>query len=142
MAVRKPLVAIAGVLAELPAGDTISESVIQFVIDGGGVAITTGIKGDLIDLPACVIVGWTIVADQTGSIVIDVWKDTYANFPPVDADSIAASALPTLSSATKNQNSTLTGWTTTINSGDTLRFNVDSASTVTRVTVCLRVRKA
>ena len=32
----------------------------------------------------------------SGSIVIDVWKDTYANFPPIVADTITASAKPTL----------------------------------------------
>ena len=89
----------------------------------------------------CTINRATLVADQTGSIVIDIWKDTYANFPPVDADSITASAPPTLSSAVKSQDSTLTGWTTTITTGDILRFNVDSITTITRVTLSLKVTK-
>ena len=82
-----------------------------------------------------------MLADQTGSIVVDIWKDTYANFPPTDADSITASATPTLSSAIKAQNNTLTGWTTSIVAGDILRFNVDSATTVQRVSIILQVRK-
>ena len=82
-----------------------------------------------------------MLADQSGSIVVDIWKDTYANYPPVDGDSITASAVPTISTATKSQNTTLTGWTTAIAAGDTLRFNVDSATTVTRVTVSLKVTK-
>lgn len=114
---------------------------ITFVIDGGGAAITTGIKGDL-EIPfGCVIQRATLLADQSGSIVIDIWKDTYANYPPTDADSITASAPPTISSATKSQDSTLTGWTTTITAGDILRFNVDSITTVQRVTLSLKVRK-
>ena len=110
-------------------------------IDGGGSAITTGIVADIQVPYACTIESATILADQSGSIVIDVWKDTYANYPPTDADSIAASAVPTLSSATKSTDTTLTGWTTSIASGDTLRFNVDSASTVTRVVLILKVKK-
>lgn len=111
----------------------------EFVIDGGGSAITTGVKGYL-EVPFdCTISAVTMLADQTGSIVIDVWKDTYANYPPTDADSITASAVPTISSAVKSQDSTLTGWTTALTEGDILGFNVDSATTVTRVTISLKV---
>lgn len=108
---------------------------LTFVIDGGGSAITTGIKGD-VEVPfACTINQVTLLADTSGSIVVDIWKDTYANYPPTGADSITASAKPTISAATKSQDSTLTGWTTSVTAGDILRFNVDSAATITRVTV-------
>jgi hypothetical protein len=115
---------------------------LTFIIDGGGSAITTGQKGHL-ELPfACTITGWTILADQSGSIVVDVWKDTYANFPPTVADTIAGSEKPTLSSVQKNQDLTLTTWTTSVAAGDILAFNVDSVSTVTRVTLSLKVTKS
>lgn len=109
------------------------------VIDGGGSAITTGVKGDVSLDFACTIQGWTLLADQSGSIVIDIWKDLYANYPPTVADTITASAKPTISSATKATSTTLTGWTTAIAAGDTLRFNVDSATTVQRVTLMLKL---
>jgi hypothetical protein len=112
---------------------------INFVIDGGGAAITTGVKGDVIVDYACTIQSVTLLANESGSIVVDIWKDSYANFPATDADSITASAVPTLSSADKSQDATLTGWTTSITAGDHLRFNVDSATTCTRVTVALKV---
>lgn len=112
-----------------------------FVIDGAGSAVSTGVKGDLQVPFACTITEWTLLADTTGSVVVDVWKDTYANYPPVVGDSITASAKPTISSSNKGNSSTLTGWTTTVAAGDILRFNVDSASTITRVSVNLRVRK-
>lgn len=115
---------------------------ITYVIDGGGAAITTGIKGDFSVPAGCTITSVTALADQTGSITIDIWKDTYANFPPTDADSITSAAPVTISSATKATDSTLTGWTTSISAGDILRFNVDSASTVTRVTLEIRVTKS
>ncbi len=114
---------------------------IPFIIDGGGSAITTGVKGYL-EIPFdCTITQATALADQSGSIVVDVWKDTYANYPPTDADSITASAPITISTATKSQDSTLTGWTTSITAGDIIGFNVDSASTVERVTISLKIKK-
>jgi hypothetical protein len=111
------------------------------VIDGAGSAVTTGLKGFLRIPYACVINSVDIVADQTGSAVIDIWADSYANFPPAVGDSIVASAKPTLSSAQKSQNATLTGWTTSLSEGSYLAFNVDSAATVTRITLTLKVTR-
>jgi hypothetical protein len=117
-------------------------STLNFVIDGDGATIATGIKGDLVVDFACTITGVTLLADQSGSIVVDVWKDTYANFPPTDADSITASAPPTITTATKSQDTTLTGWTTSIAAGDILRFNVDSVTSIQRATVALTVARS
>jgi hypothetical protein len=115
---------------------------LTFIIDGGGSAITTGQKGH-IEIPfACTITGWTLLADQSGSIVIDVWKDTYANFPPTVADTITGTEKPTLSSVQKNQDLTLTTWTTAVSAGDILAFNVDSVATVTRATLGIRAQKS
>ena len=115
---------------------------VGITIDGGGSAITTGVKG-YIEVPyACTINQVTLLADQSGSCVIDVWKDTYANYPPTVADTITASAKPTITAATKSQDATLTGWTTSITAGDILGFNVDSASTITRVHLILKVTKS
>jgi hypothetical protein len=114
---------------------------IPIVIDGGGAVITTGVKGD-IEIPFdMTITGWTLLADQSGSIVIDIWKDTYANYPPVVGDSITASDKPTISSSNKAQDFAPTGWTTAVTAGDTLRFNVDSITTCQRVTLVLRGTK-
>ncbi len=112
---------------------------LEFIIDGGGSAITTGIKGDLYIPFDCTITAATLLADQSGSIVVDIWKDTYANYPPTGADAITASAKPTITTATKSTDATLTGWTVTVTAGDTLRFNVDSITTLTRATLALDV---
>ena len=114
---------------------------ITFVIDGGGSAITTGLKGFLRIPFACTIERVTLLADQSGSIVIDIWKDTYTNFPPDNADSITASAPPTITTAVKSSDITLTDWTVVITAGDILAFNVDSITTIERVTVALKVTK-
>jgi hypothetical protein len=118
---------------------------VQFVIDGGGAVIGTGLKGTLHFDFACVIQEVTMLADQTGSIVVDIWKTSYANYAPgthpVVGDSITGAAVPTISSGVKQQDSTLTGWTTALAIDDTLSFNVNSASAVTRVTIDLKVQR-
>jgi hypothetical protein len=116
-----------------------SPAEIDFIIDGGGSVITAGVKGYVRVPFDCTITAVRMLADVSGSIVVDIWKDTYANYPPVNADSITASANPTLTSSIKSENTTLTGWTTAITAGDILAFNVDSATTVTRVTVALAI---
>lgn len=114
---------------------------LDFIIDGGGSVITPGIKGDVRIPVAMTITGVRLYADATGSAVVDIWKDTYANFPATVADSITASAKPTLSTANKYEDTTLTGWTKSLSAGDVLRFNVDSASTITRLTVSLSMTR-
>ena len=113
---------------------------IEFLIEGAGSTITTGIKGDLIVPYNCVISGWALYADQIGSIVIDVLKSTPAAFPPTV--SITGTDIPTLSSQTNALSVALTGWTTTLNTNDVLRFKVNSATTITRVTISLKITKS
>ena len=103
---------------------------------------TTGAKALMYRVPfACTIVGWEIVSATgvSGSVVIDIWKDTYANYPPVVADSITGSAKPTISSAIKAQSTTLTGWTTSLAAGDYVEVYVDSVATITNVTLTLLI---
>lgn len=112
---------------------------ITAVIDGGGSTITTGIKGDFRVPVACTITGVSALADQSGSIVVDAWVDTLANFPPTDADTITASAPITISSATNSEDTTLTGWDTALAAGDIIRFNVDSVTSIQRLTISITV---
>lgn len=118
-------------------------TVVLFNMYGNGSVLPTGSLSQTdISIPFnCQITSWTLLADQTGSMVIDLWKDNYGNYPPTVADTITAAAKPTLSSALKNTNSTLTGWTVTITAGDTIRFNIDSVSSITRAVLALSLRK-
>ena len=126
-----------------PAGaDSNPDRAIGYTIDGGGSVIATGLVGPGLYIPYdCTIQSVTMLADRTGSIVVDIWRDSYANYPPTVADSIVASAKPTISSATKSQDTTLTGWTASISSGDVLRFNVDSVTDIQKLTIILKVTK-
>jgi hypothetical protein len=116
---------------------------IGITIDGAGAVITTGVKGFIYIPFNCMIVAATLMSTDastlTGSIVIDVWKDIFANYPPTVADTITASALPTLSTAKSSQDTTLTGWNKTVRAGDVIGFNVNSVTTLQRVTLQLTV---
>lgn len=119
-------------------GANIGVGQVEFIMGNGVSAITTGIQGDIKFPFACTITQVDLLADQTGSIVVDLWKDTYANYPATVADTITASAKPTISSATKATDSTLTGWTKSVASGDIIRINVDSITTCTRVALVIK----
>jgi hypothetical protein len=105
--------------------------VIRYEVGDGANAITASAALDRwLQIPfACTITKAVLTADASSSAVVDVWKDTDANFPPTVADTITASAKPTLSSASKASDSTLTGWTKTITAGDWIKFHIDSVST-------------
>lgn len=115
---------------------------IEVIIDGNGFAITTGYKG-IVSVPKnCTIVRATILSDQSTSTVLDIWKCTYAEYDggathPVNGDSITATAPLTISSATKEDDSTLTGWTTSLSKGDILGFNIDSNNNSQILNICL-----
>jgi len=126
---------------------------IEFVIDGGGSALTTSTcsftSGQLcvLEVPfACTITAARLFADQTGSVVIEIAKTTYSSYAPgthpVSGDKITSSTPPTISSAAKAQDTTLTSWTTSVSAGDVLGFSVTSATTITRVTVSLTCVKS
>lgn len=110
-------------------------------IGNGVIPITTGVKSYVTVPYSGVITGWELLSTATGSIVIDVWKDTYDNYPPTLSDSICGIDKPTLSSQIKNNNNILTAWSTSITEGDIIAFNVESASVVTQVTLTLKINK-
>ena len=118
--------------------DITIQTAIEFVIDGGGSTIATGIKGDFRLPYTFTPTEWAIFADQNGAIQIDVWKDNYTNFPPVDADSVTASAPLAIPATTNKWASTaLTGWNTTWAEDDIIRINVDSVTNIQRCTVVI-----
>jgi hypothetical protein len=114
---------------------------LEVFFDGNGAVLPTGIYGDVrLDFP-CTIVSHTLLSVQTGSIVIDIWKDTFTNFPPTVGDTITAAAKPTLSAANKSEDTTLTGWSKTTAAGSILRFNIDSVSSIFQATLVLKLKR-
>jgi hypothetical protein len=115
----------------------VAPRVLPVVFDGLGAPLTTGIKGDVAIHFDALLVRWRLLADEIGDLQIDVWKTTYAAFPPTVADTITGGDIPQLTAQQKNESTLLTGWTTDVNDGDVLRFHIDSAATITRATLLL-----
>lgn len=108
-------------------------------IDGGGSAITTGTKG-YVEVPySGTIIEWKIIADLSGSMVFDIWKSNASI--PTNANSITASAKPTLTTAQRATSTTLTGWTTAVSVNDVFGFEVESASTVTKAVLIVVIQQ-
>ena len=108
---------------------------IGITIDGGGSAITTGVKGYIVVPNSRTITGWYVVGAPSGSIVVDVWKAS-ASIPTV-ANTITGTEKPTLSSSQYNSDLSLSSWTTALVANDVIVFNVDSATTITKATIVI-----
>lgn len=112
---------------------------IEVVIDGGGAAITTGKKVQ-IEMPFPVTLSrYTMIADQAGACVIDVNRSTYSGFPTTV--SICGSGKECTITATnqKAQDTDISDWTdVTLDEGDIVEFEIDSCTTITRVTLSLK----
>jgi len=116
-----------------------TETGISGVIGDGTNVISTGVAIG-VEVPHDMLltsVRIMAIDGLTGSIKIDIWKDTYSNGAPTDADTITGANEPEISSGTKDEDTTLTSWTKTLSKGDWLIFNVDSVSTFKKVAISL-----
>lgn len=113
---------------------------VEFIIDGGGNPITTGVKGYLRMPWAATISQWAVMADQSGSIQIDILRGN--NVLPTTSI-VGGGTKPNLTSAQFIGRTSPSGWTSTVLvADDWLGFQVTSASTVTRVTLDLALTKS
>ena len=111
---------------------------IGVTFDGGGASPTPGSVGFVIAQFAGTIDRWDIVADVSGSAVVDVWKK--AGAIPTNSDRIAGTEKPTLTAAQLASDTSITTWSTlAVAVGDVLGFELESATTVTRVTCQVRI---
>lgn len=99
--------------------------------DGGGAVLTPLTRCTLVPY-SFTIQSASLASDVAGSATVDVRTVAYASYTgPGSATSIAASAIPTLSSATKYQDVTLTGWTKVIAANTFVCFAMSGISTST-----------
>lgn len=133
-----------GGLPNVPNINTATGS-LTILFDGQGGVISTGQKGGFITVPYnCTIIGWDIVSSNgttgaavVGSIVVDVWQDSFANFPPTVADTIFGTK-PSLSSQSKNS---ATGLNISLIKDYKLGAYVDSCTTCTLVNLSFTIIK-
>lgn len=112
----------------------------------GGTVITTGVQSRVNVSWDCTITDYQVISDTSTTTTVDVWKSSYSDYDggathPVNGDSITASAPIAITAATKHQDSTLTGWSTSLTKGDVLYFNVDANDNATNIQINLNVTK-
>ncbi len=120
--------------------------VVGMMIGDGTNVITPGVQGFV----SCPVSGSITkvrllssdAAVTSGSIVIDIWKDVFANYPPTVGDTITAAAKPTITTSTTFEDSGLSGWTVSVTAGDVFGFNVDSVTSLKRVTCELTIEES
>lgn len=112
---------------------------LNFVIDGGGSAITTGVKGFTILDADFNLTAWTIIGDLSGDLSVAIGRTTQPTYPVTTARTYTTILAPTLG-ATEIADR-VTGITTVqINAGDILQYNVTSnGGSHTRATIALRL---
>jgi hypothetical protein len=76
----------------------------------------------------------------TGSCTIKIWKaNITSHYPPISSDDITGGANVVISSGTTHDDSTLSGWTTSIAAGDILLFTLSATSTFTTIGISLLI---
>lgn len=125
-----------GTWAAPPGGGTKTFSA-GITCDGAGAVLTVGTKGYVTIPFTGTITGWYIVGDQSGSIVMDVWKA--AGALPTNANTITGTEKPTLTAQTNNSDTALSTWTTAVTVGDIMGFEIESVSTLTKVNLVIAI---
>ena len=111
---------------------------VNYVIDSGSLPMQVGDKGKLSLDVTGVIESVTVLCDQTGDIVFDISKCTFADYPAFN--SITADQRVQLTNSNKYFDDVLNNWTTTIVAGDILNFSVISVTDVRRLLISLKLK--
>lgn len=118
----------------------VPKRVVGMVFDGGGSPPTAGSVGFVVVPFSGNIDRWDIVADASGSAVVDVWKS--AGAIPTDGNRIAGTEKLTLSAQQLAADTSLTTWSTlAVAVGDVLGFELESVATCTRITAEIRIQE-
>jgi hypothetical protein len=113
---------------------------VEIIIDGQGNMITPGQHGQVYIPAPMQITNWWVMADQAGSVTVDIWRAN--NAIPLSSQSIIGSSgnFPALSGAQFASSSPASWLSTALAKNDFIAFNVSSAATlasVQRITVAL-----
>ena len=111
---------------------------VNYVIDSGSLPMQVGDKGKLTIDVTGVIENIRVLSDQTGDIVLDIGKTSFADYP--NFNSITASQRVQLVNTNKYFDDVLNNWTTTITAGDILRFDVISVNNIRRLIISLKLK--
>lgn len=124
-------------------------STVGITVDGGAAIPTTGLQG-FIQVPfGGTIIGWSIVAKQTGSVSVEIWKAASSAPPaapviPNSGNKISAAAPCALSSAQSAAvgASGVSTWGTAVAAWDVFAFQMNSIATITRFTLGIQIQRS
>ena len=89
--------------------------------------VATGQRKFLLSFPqAGTITGWRLSSDVATTAVVDIWKANKA--APTIANTITASAKPTLTASAYAESTTLPGWIVSVAAGDVFDISIESNS--------------
>ncbi len=109
--------------------------------DGGSSVLTVDKTADLWVPFGFVINEVVLLSKETGSVEVGVWATSYANYPATVGNSITGSSTPAIASSNKYKDTTLSTWTTTFATDMTVRFNINSVSTIKQVVLTAKITK-
>jgi hypothetical protein len=111
---------------------------VNFIVDSGNQNMTPGEKGLLTVDVNGIIDSWKIFAETPGNLQLDIQKSNYSSYPTFT--SIVSGNYPTISNTTKGFDDTLTGWNTTILSGDIIKFVVNYSADIRQFLISLKLK--
>ena len=111
---------------------------VNYVIDSGSLPMPSGDKGKLTIDVTGLIENIRVLSDQTGDIVLEIEKCTFADYP--NFSSITGGSRVQLTNSDKYFDDVLNNWTTTIGNGDILRFTVVSVNNIRRLLISLKLK--
>ena len=123
------------VAADIPACKIIAKG---FSVNGNGAVPNTGNYGIYLVQPSAgTIVGWAVLANASGSVVVDIQKATISSGAFSSFASICGGAYPALSSAQAAYSSSVSAWSTSVAAGDVWELLISSIATITSFTVII-----
>lgn len=128
-------------------GNVLNPGGLTMVLDNGGAAFSSGTgcsSGSLIGFEwpfSGSLQTATVITDAASNVEIQLWKDTYANWPPTSAMNICGNSPLRTASATKLQVTTLTTWTACFAAGDWIVPRIIGCSGPTKAFLALRYNR-
>jgi hypothetical protein len=105
---------------------------LSLTVNAGSSTVSSGVKG-IITVPFNgQILGWSIIANQSGSVVFDIYKDSFTNFtyPGSAINTITGTNKPQLSGSYKYESFNLSSWDVAVSKYDVLTVNIDSTADI------------
>lgn len=136
------VVMLKGAFSSTGSGATTNQNLrtITAVFDGGGSALSgTTTRCTHVNFAGS-ITGFTMISDVSGNATVDVLTVAYGSYTgPGSASSITDSHTPSMTGATKYQDTTLTGWTTALSANTAVCFTLSSPATITWLSANIKV---